>query len=984
MDQPAGHVAFLKNHLIYDCPVRMLRPAVLLVLCVRFCASQSFYTERPDDSQAVYLDPSAGNSDSSAALQAAIDRVQETAHHGIVFIPEGRYRIDHTVYVWTGIRLIGYGAKRPVFVLPRNSPDFQSGPDHYMIWFTDERPRPGQPVADASEFTFYSAISNIDFEIGAGNAAAVAIRFNVAQHSFIAHASFQLGSARAAIEAAGNQASDLHIQGGQYGIITGKTSPAWQFLLMDSTFEGQQKAAIRTHEAGFTLIRDCFFNVPVAIEIPTGQVEQLYARNLQLANVSTAAFEMGDVKNLRNEITLTNIACSHVARFLKGAEAIHNNGAWSPALFYIEQQFELGLQIGLDGRERGIELHHSERVVDGGPTPPVSDIPALPGMSEWVNVHSLGIAGNGSTDDTAAIQEAIDNHRVLYFPSGLYRLTGSLRLRPDSVLIGLHPYSTEFVLNDHEPAFQGTRPITALVVAPPGGRNIICGIGIATGNANPRAAGIDWRAGESSLIEDVEFIRWRNHPPFFRSAVKPELNAQGPSLWVHDGGGGIFRGIWSHSGMATAGLLVENTSTPGVIYQLSNEHHMKREVRFNHVANWKVYDLQTEEENPEGANAIALEIASSQSLLFANTYMYRVSRNIMPMLYATVAENTENVIFSNVKVFSQTRLAFDNSIFDRNSGVEVRAHHFVEFVLDRRVHKGPPLALPSAFATAATLARVATGFSNASGLTTGKSGSIYFTDSAWHSIYRYANGKATLVTKTDKMPQVVAYVSPSALLAVNWQPSISSINTPIGEVRPVMPSQMRVPGTILLLPVGLHNEEVQLQWLIEGVGYKYRPGSNTAVRSDLGPQPRYFYYAPGTKTAILAGAPPEGRHAAWVWRPLPESCQLAPFRVGTERYITSEDDEKTYLAKLQSARQLAARLVIERGGTSVVRDSTGNTYIAGGQVYVYDRRGVPEGVLEIPERPSSLAFGGAGLRTLFIGARSSVYAISLKGRGILQ
>src|SRR5947209_10594012 len=304
-------------------------------------------------------------------------------------------------------------------------------------------------------------------------------------------------------------------------------------------------------------------------------------------------------------------------------------------------------------------------------------------MAEWTNVQMLGAKGDEKTDDTAAIQKAIDSHRVLYFPSGLYRLTGSLRLRPDSVLIGLHPYSTQFVLNDNEPAFQGGGAALGLLVAPAGGKIILSGFGVSTGNANPRAAGIDWRAGEQSMIDDVEFIRWRNHVPFIRTGAgpKPELDAQYPSLWVHDGGGGIFRDIWSHSGMAKLGLLVEKTDTPGKIYQLSNEHHMQREVRFEQVSNWTVYDLQTEEENPEGADAFSLDLASSRNLLFVNTYMYRVSRNIMPKLYAVLSENAENVIFSNAKVFSQTRLPFDNSILDQKSGVGIRAHHFVQFVL---------------------------------------------------------------------------------------------------------------------------------------------------------------------------------------------------------------------------------------------------------------------------------------------------------------
>jgi hypothetical protein len=931
----------------------------------------------------VYLQGSDGNADQSAVLQAAIDRSQETAHHGIVFIPEGRYRLDHSVHVWAGIRLIGYGAHRPVFVLPAHSPDYQSGPDHYMLWFTDERPPAGQPIGDASEFTFYSALSNINFELMEGNPVAVAIRFNVAQHSFVTHSDFQLGSAKAALEAIGNQASDIHVHGGQYGIVTGKTSPAWQFLLMDSTFDSQQKAAIQTHEAGFTLIRDRISNTPVAIEISQGSVEQLYGRDLQLDHISRAGFEMGDVDNLRNEITLTNIACSHVSQFVRGTESIKSpGGQWRSAPFYVEEQFTLGLDIGPDGREQGIHLHHRERVGDREPAPFATDIPALPPIQEWTNVHTLGAKGDQIADDTAVIQRAIDTHRVLYFPSGLYRLTGTLHLRPDSVLIGLHPYTTQFVLNDNEPAFQGSASPVALLAAPAGGQNIVTGFGIATGNANAGAAGIDWRGGERSMIEDVEFIRWGNHRGVNRNGPKPELDSQYPSLWIHDGGGGIFRDIWSHSGIAKAGLLVENTQTPGVIYQLSNEHHMEREVRFDHVSNWTVYDLQTEEERPEGAEAFSLDIVASRNLLFANTYMYRVSRNIMPKLYAVLAKDADNVVFSNVKVFSQTRLSFDNTIVEQNSGCKVRAHHFVQFSVDRNVHRPAALPIPTTFASGAKLTRVATGFSNASGLTSDPSGTVYFTDSAMHSVYKLADSRATLITKTDAMPQVLGYAAPSSLLAVNWERSISSIKPDNGQVTPVTPTDERTPGTVLLVPVGLHNEEVQLNLLLAGVGYKYRLGSNTATRSDLLPETRHFYYAPGTNTAIIAGDTQKA-YAAWVWRPIPESCQLAPFSIGTQHYISSEDDEKTYLATRESEDKFIAKLAIERGGTSVVTDTGGNIYIASGQVFVYDKNGRTLGVLEIPERPSSLAFGGSRLETLFIGARSSIYTIEI-GTGVLH
>ena len=49
--------------------------------------------------------------DVSDALQAAINQVKKEKNFGILFIPEGKYKISKTIYVPGSIRLIGYGKK---------------------------------------------------------------------------------------------------------------------------------------------------------------------------------------------------------------------------------------------------------------------------------------------------------------------------------------------------------------------------------------------------------------------------------------------------------------------------------------------------------------------------------------------------------------------------------------------------------------------------------------------------------------------------------------------------------------------------------------------------------------------------------------------------------------------------------------------------------------------------------------------------------
>jgi sugar lactone lactonase YvrE len=56
-------------------------------------------------------------------------------------------------------------------------------------------------------------------------------------------------------------------------------------------------------------------------------------------------------------------------------------------------------------------------------------------------------------------------------------------------------------------------------------------------------------------------------------------------------------------------------------------------------------------------------------------------------------------------------------------------------------------------------------------------------------------------------------------------------------------------------------------------------------------------------------------------------------------------------------------------------------YVAGGQLYIYSADGKQIGVVEIPERPSSLAFGGADKKTLYIGARGSLFSMQTAAAG---
>jgi hypothetical protein len=938
----------------------------------------SYYPQRLEDPKAVYISPSGG--DDTAALQKAVDQVQETTRQGIVLLAPGNYQITNTVYIWPGIRVIGYGAQRPKIVLPSNTLGFGDiTKEKQMFFFAGRRPRnlqTGESVPDATPGTFYSALANVDIEIKNGNPGAVGVRARYAQHCFLAHMDFQIGDAFAAIHEGGNVVEDVHFFGGVHAIATSKPSPGWQFTVVDCTFENQQQAAIIEHEAGLTLIRPHFRNIPTAVEIETNWVDELWVKDARLENISAPAFIFGMEKSPRNQISMEGITCSNVPVFA----ALRDSGKkfTGPSKIYAVSNFMHGLAFADIGAEPKIETRFDAKPLTKTPSTVASDIISLPAADTWVNVRDLGAKGDGQSDDTKVLQKAIANHRTIYFPSGFYVMRDTLRLQLDTVLIGLHPGATQIILPDGTVGYEGIGAPKALLESPKGGSNVVVGIGFYTSGNNPRAVAALWKAGSHSMMNDVRFLGGHGTPlpdgsrenPYNETHTgDPDPNrhwdSQYPSLWVTDGGGGTFLDIWTPSTFAQAGMVVSDTDTEGRAYQISSEHHVRTEIKLQNAAHWSFYALQTEEERGESGFCLPIEINSSRDICFANFHSYRVISSYQPFPYAVKISNSSDIRFRNFHCDSNSKASFDASIYDQTHDIEVWEHEFAS--LDISGNPRPPRVdtLPPVIEAGAKMEKLAGGFFNISGGTVDDQGNFYFVDSHWQRIHRWDSAKHQLSTVSNLVSQPVNLAVDKAgnLLVVSYAGDgmVYSLS-PKGELAQLKPQPVSdVTGKNFFLPVSdWHNNQDSLSHPTAGF---FSPDGTTVI-----PVAEDF----------LSGA------TSWGIKSSPQirSFGLNKATPGNPFYVTDEYNLRTWKTDVKPNGSLTNfELFAERGGESVTSDSQGNVYIAAGQIYVYDSHGKSVGTIEIPERPLQLMFGGSDRKTLFIAARSSLYALRLKHPG---
>jgi sugar lactone lactonase YvrE len=413
---------------------------------------------------------------------------------------------------------------------------------------------------------------------------------------------------------------------------------------------------------------------------------------------------------------------------------------------------------------------------------------------------------------------------------------------------------------------------------------------------------------------------------------------------------------------------------------MSVEHHVRNEVRFSKVSNWKVYALQLEEESREGPQCQPVELSDCSDLLFANLYMFRVIRVKTPYPYSVRTWNCRNIELLNVHNYSQVKYTTDNPLYDINTNTEVRPVEFARLWItgNKKVN-----SVKSGTDGIKTLAK---GFEFAEGICSDSKGNVYFCEQRMKRIYRYSKVSCSLELLADYQwePLSLACDTKDNLLVVfRYNPQFDHL---VNGTREKFTNPPDAGGTSFSMWGNSGFTTLAYSIDPENADETFKP-LQTVMTDSLSQVVKAFYPSNRwrdyhdfntvsvnrNEKSFLA---PDGLTIIPVCYDLARACSLAEAVPGQPFYACNEYDKRTVRMDVDGKGYLSGlKYFAEKGEFSVTVSPGGKIFIADGEIYVYDSDGKENGMIRVPERPSGITFGGKAGKQLFVTGKSALYLV---------
>jgi hypothetical protein len=550
----------------------------------------------------------AGKTDSTRAIQAAVTFARD--HQMACFFPPGTYVLSDTLScvqqlyrrangrVFGGNRfpnmLIGSRAEagRARLVLAPRATGFgdPAKPKIFVHFWsrgylnptTADRVTDGlSPEVEQPNIGMNQMLVNLDIVIGEGNPGAIALRHQAAEGSAIEDCTIDVAHGLTGIQGgigSGGSSAGVTVIGGRVGLdFTGYMSGTQPTpVITGFTLVGQTEAAIRSTSrqtlvaVGLKIVADrCagpLIQVGKGLQANHGALTMVDSE-IEFSGAALARDERVVVSSDRG-VYLDNVFARHVTKVMldpeQKLELTGNPKGWLhvrqfavPSSPRDNQGNTYRYPVYVDGR-----LVESLRTVTPDHAPPAG----LQAQHLWAtqfpsfeshgatNVKDApyGAKGDGQTDDTAAIQRAINEHEIVFLPKGCYLLTRTLELKPRTKLIGVGQTMSLLVPAKSGAFADAKNPAPMVRTADSAdAATVLAFLGFYTPANVEGAQSLHWCSGGRSVFRGVEIHG--------RGGVAPA-----PVIISGHGGGN-----WYNFRDGSARLLIDRAQGPLRFYQFS-------------------------------------------------------------------------------------------------------------------------------------------------------------------------------------------------------------------------------------------------------------------------------------------------------------------------------------------------------------------------------------------------------------------------------
>ena len=689
-----------------------------------------------------YADPT-GKKDSTAVLQRAVNFARDAQM--VCFFPPGTYTVSDTLVLRHGIHMRSHratfmnnrnmpcvlvgsrkgeehpGYSRPRIVLRENSPGFDDPEktkavvEHWV--YQVKRFKIDKSKGRGGGGTLMNTMFvNLDIVIGRGNLGATGMHICSCEGSAVQDVTIDATHGHTGIEGAtgnGGSWANVTVVGGRIGLdMRGWTPPTP--TMVGITLRNQTEVAIISACRGpLTAVGvKIFSRIPGPVIISRGTWGP-FDTGMSLID-SEVVFDREALNGKKTTVISAERSVYLNNVYVRGADVVvHGALQGNPQGWLRVREFALGkvrtpvknydlsAPIYIDGKK----IPGPFRDVDIGAAPP-ADLTSrhlwTRSFPSWesgavanVKAPPYNAKADSHADDAEALQRAVDENEIVFLPKGYYRVTKTIKLKPDTKLIGIAQHLSVIIARDPDGWFgkpDSPRPLIE-TADHRDAETVVAFLGLRfprevenshTGATLPVYA-LRWRCGRKSILRSCETDSLRVYG--FRGSKKHKQPAlKYPSVLITGNGGGKWYNY--HAGQhftdttrEQRAILVDGTSEPLHFYNFEPQGGRGMAIaEIRNSRNISIYGCKTE------CNTTFLRVADSDHI---RIFGHGGIGNAAPGGSLYIFERTPNFLIANLA--DQAQLGPDVSYY---GGHEVNRNIETYFPLLDRQAAGKEILVP--------------------------------------------------------------------------------------------------------------------------------------------------------------------------------------------------------------------------------------------------------------------------------------------------